>query len=128
MRTLTAVGLVTLAACASEPPPCGLKVGQPYEVASRELSGDCGDVGSAVSTAGEGAPPGCSDVDLPASGSCGMAYRRMCRTADGRAETVMVLTRNDDDATYTGRADVTLFSQTGAVECHSVYELAITPL
>lgn len=129
LRAMKTLGMVLLvvAGCASEP-PCGLAVGQPYEVMSREVSGDCGDVGSAVSTAGGGPPPGCTDVALDVAGSCGFGYRRMCRTPQGRAEVVMVVTRNDDDETYSARADITLFELNGDLLCHGVYGLAIKPL
>ena len=119
MRTLSASLLLTCIACAAEPPcepPQGL-----YKTTTRELSGDCGELGSQLESTGGGEPPGCTRTDLPAGEGCGRNYRRRCVQADGSAaELVVAVDRQDDDRTWSGTADVRLVERSGQVLCHSL--------
>jgi len=112
--------------CAAEP-PCQFEPGRLYELTGTELSGDCGDLGTQLTTGGT-VPPGCTQMDLAAGEGCGRSYRRLCVLETGdRADMLVALDRQDDDATWSGRLDLTLRDAQGVLACRSVYSVTATP-
>jgi hypothetical protein len=129
MRTPILCFVILLTGCATEP-PCVIEDGRPYLLDTRELSGDCGDMGSALQTH-DGAVEGCTTRRLAhATDVCAMSFERRCVAPDGSGQRAVILatyTRQDDDETWRGPADVTVLDAAGRQLCHSLYEATITP-
>lgn len=126
MRIRTLLFVIPLTSCAAEP-PCQFEPGRLYELTARELSGDCGDLETQLTTGGT-VPPGCTQMDLAAGEGCGRSYRRQCVLETGdRADMLVALDRQDDDTTWAGRLDLTLRDAQGVLACRSVYAVTAAP-